>query len=407
MAASRRLTLVVGGFCGVCMCIALSALVLISCYALQPLPDVLPGGLLPLFEVATGFAWAENLVCVLRRNESFGPSRAASLFVTDNQRGDLVRIDWISHERSGRYARPVLHPASPDFSLMAGVATNRRTGQMWVLANPRPLAREREHCVLIEVDPFAQAAERPSDAYAVVASLDRKCLGDGLAVHEASGLLYAANQGAFVPGHGAVYEIDPTTGRVSTVISGAFGPDGVFIDQPRQLLYVTESLSPTHSVLVYDLAARNLVGRIHPRGVSALDDFTLSADGTAIIAADFLGNSGVLFETGVARGGASNHLSWRRSHTELASALVSGVTVPTSIRRGCSPDPNSGFNEELLFITEGGGFSDESDDRRILAFALPEGGATSKLESEPVAAAEARASSSLWGFGRTRRRWRR
>ncbi|KAG8463697.1 hypothetical protein KFE25_003970 [Diacronema lutheri] len=371
MGASRRATMAAGAVCGVCACCALSFLVLISCYALQPLPDVLPGGLLKLFEVATGFSWAENLVCV-RRNASFGAQRSASLFVTDNQRGELLRIDWVGHERSGRYARPILHPASHDFSLMAGVAWNARTGELFVLANPRPSVREREHCVVISVDPFAQPDSPPASTYSIVATLDRRCLGDGLAVHDSSGELYVANQGAFVPRNGVVYRVDPRTGAVRAVITGAFGTDGAFIDQKRALLYISESLSPSHSVLVYDLRESRLVGRIHPRGVTALDDFTLSADGHSIIAADFLGNSGVGFSTGIGR--ASSRLSWSRSHVELASAIISGVTVPTSIRRGCSADPTSGFNEELLFVAEGGGLSEFSHDRRVLAFALPPGG---------------------------------
>jgi hypothetical protein len=57
----------------------------------------------------------------------------------------------------------------------------------------------------------------------------------------------------------------------------------------------------------------------------------------------------------------------------LASTILSGVSVPTTIRRGCSPDRQSGFNDELLFIAEGGGLSAETNDRRILAFALPQG----------------------------------
>lgn len=381
---SKRVTVIAGAFCGVCACCAFSLLVLVSCYALQPLPDVLPGGLLPLFEVATGFAWAENMVCV-RRNESLDPARAASLFVTDSQRGDLLRIDWVGRA-SGHYSQPMLHPASADFALMAGAAWNSRTGELFVLANVRPSARERERCALLSLEPFAPPGRPPAETYAVVAQLERRCLGDGLAVHERTGLVYAASQGAFLPGMGAVYEIDPRVGSVRAIISGAFGTDGAFIDQARSLLYVSETPSPSHSVLVYDLAERRLAGRIHPRGVSALDDFTLSADGRTLIAADFLGNSGVAFSTGA--GGADGHggrLAWARSRTELASALVSGATVPTSVRRGCSADPTSGFSDELLFISEGGGLSDLASDRRVLAFALPPSGMGARLVGETPA----------------------
>lgn len=398
MPASKRLTIAAGALCGVCACLALSFLVLISCYALQPLPDVLPGGLLALYEVATGFAWAESMACV-RRNESLSPSRAASLFVTDNQRGELLRIDWIG-QRPGRYAKPVLHPASADFVLMAGIAWNSRTGELFVLANVRSSPHDHEHCVVISVDPFAEPDRLPSETYSVVASLERRCLGDGLAVHEATGRLYVANQGAFLPRNGVVYEVNPRSGDVRVVITQGFGTDGAFIDQARHLLYVTESPSPSHSVLVYDLTEHKLVGRIHPRGVTALDDFTLSQDGQSIFAADFLGNSGVGFSTGVGEGGSyGGRLSWTRSHTELASALVSGVTAPTCVRRGCSTDPTSAFNEDILFISEGGGFSDLQNDRRVLAFALPPGGLRFLVSETP-----ARELQRLGAFARQRAR---
>jgi len=388
--ARPRLTLAAGACC------ALSCLALVSMFALQPLPDVLPSGLLKLYVVATGFSWAENLVCVLDPGRASG----ASLFVTDSQRGDVLRVDWVRAERarSGHYAQPILHPASADFSLMAGIAWNKRTGQLFVLANVRPsepepsepepfaimtgllspgLRTRREHCVILELDAFAEPPAAAADTYTVVAHLERKCLGDGLAVHEKSGFLYVASQGDFLPRNGVVFEVDPVSGSVRPIITNAFSTDGAFIDQEAGLLYVTESLSPSHSVLVYSFAQRKVIKRIYPRGVSALDDFTLTADGHAILAADFLGSSGVGFSTGTGAMKESGRRTWThrgRSRTELAWRLVSGVAVPTSIRRGCSPDPTSGFNEELLFITEGGGLAGLSDDRRVLAFAPPRGG---------------------------------
>lgn len=361
--ATQRVALLVGVLCGGCICFALSAITLVGLIALKPLPDVLPGGLAPLYEVATGFAWAENLVCA-RRNDTLHGSTAASLFVTDNHRGDLMRIDWRQHGAVGHYSLPKRHPASNDFELMAGITVNARTGQLFVLGN-----RRRGHgdsgCVLIDVDAFANRSLPAAETYTVAARLDRWCIGDGLALHEATGLLYAANQGSFVPRNGVVYEIDVQRGKAAPLLTGAFGTDGIFVDQARGLLYVSETLSISHSILVYDLIAREMVGRIHPRGVSTLDDFTLSADGHTILAADFLGNSGVSFDTGVTR-----RRRWRRHLPENVFALVSGVTEPTSIRRGCSDDRKSGFHEELFFISEGGGLSDKSTDRRVLAFAM-------------------------------------
>jgi len=358
-------TAVAGCICGACVCLALSVLLLVGLYALQPLPA--HDELAPLFEIATGYAWAENMACV-HRSASLDPARSASLFVTDNKRGELSRIDWLIHNHKGHYAPPVVHPASAAFELMAGIAVDRRAERVYLLGNRLALPFGDGRCVVAEIlDPFAHEDEEPEATYRVVAHLDRHCLGDGLAVHERTGLLYWANQGKFVPNHGAVSEVDPHTGSVTQIIHGSF-TDGAAIDQERGLLYVSETLSPSHSVLVYDLVDRAVVGRIHPRGVTALDDFVLTHSGSVIVAADFLGNSGVRFKTGFETGKPR----WKKTHTEMVRALVSGVTEPTSIRRGCSNNLTSGFNKELFFVTEGGGLSALSRDRRVLAFALPE-----------------------------------
>lgn len=74
-----------------------------------------------------------------------------------------------------------------------------------------------------------------------------------------------------------------------------------------------------------------------PKGISNLDDFTLSRDGLTVYGAGFLSNSVAAF--------ASNG-------TGVVSTLLDGLQNPTSVRWGCGVP---GFPSTSLFITEGGG----------------------------------------------------
>ena len=146
------------------------------------------------------------------------------------------------------------------------------------------------------------------------------------------------------------------------IIDHSFADDGVALDPPRGLVYISEVASPTHNVLVYNATARTLVRTLKPRGVHMLDDFTLSADGTELIGADFGGGRVVAFPV---LGSSVPH----------ARTLLSGVTNPTSVRRGCVPVDDArpgveGLGEDMLFVSEGGALSRTSTDRRVLAFRM-------------------------------------
>ena len=144
------------------------------------------------------------------------------------------------------------------------------------------------------------------------------------------------------------------------IIDHSFADDGVALDPQRGLVYISEAASPTHNVLVYNATSKTLLRTLTPRDVRMLDDFTLSADGSELIGADFLGGRVVAFPV---LGSSAPH----------ARTLLSGVTNPTSVRRGCVPgdeghDGEGGLGEGMLFVSEGGALSRGATNRRVLAF---------------------------------------
>lgn len=72
-----------------------------------------------------------------------------------------------------------------------------------------------------------------------------------------TGFLYTASEGYFIPGNGEVYEINPATGAVTSIMSGLWSADGAWIDQQRQLLYVSEVVRG--NVIIYDLVQHKIV----------------------------------------------------------------------------------------------------------------------------------------------------
>lgn len=294
---------------------------------------------------ATGFAWAENMVCVAAR---------AALFVTENKRGELWRITW----DGSRYNQTLLVSASVDFRLLAGLAADA-DGHLFALGNRHnnAFAEDGGKCVLVEVNTSEACATSCAAPYRIVSTLSRPCLGDGLTVDATH--FYSANEGDFVPLRGRVVRIGRSGSATAEVlVDHGFADDGVALDAQRGLLYVSEVWSPTHTVLVYNVSAGAMARELHPSGVSSLDDFTLSTDGEELYGADFLGGRVVALPL------------LGESPSPQARTLLSGVTSPTSVRRGCMPQ-GGGLSEDTLFVSEGGGLSPSETNRRVLAFRAP------------------------------------
>jgi hypothetical protein len=120
-------------------------------------------------------------------------------------------------------------------------------------------------------------------------------VGNGLACHHSTGLLYTTSEGNFEPGTGVVYEIDPRTHTATVILQGLWAADGLWLDQGRNLLYV--GLLFTSEVLVWDIASRSVLRTIPKAIPGLLDDFCLDHSGGAIIAAAWTDDSIVMFNT--------------------------------------------------------------------------------------------------------------
>eukprot|EP01094_Clydonella_sp_ATCC50884_P016568 TRINITY_DN2750_c0_g1_i3.p1 TRINITY_DN2750_c0_g1~~TRINITY_DN2750_c0_g1_i3.p1 ORF type:complete len:371 (-),score=120.59 TRINITY_DN2750_c0_g1_i3:947-1984(-) len=163
--------------------------------------------------------------------------------------------------------------------------------------------------------------------------VETQTLGNGLGLHEHTGLLYTASEGNFLPGTGVVYRVDPKYRNVVVVGEGLWAADGLFIDQERHLLYVGQL--PLANLWVYDLSAQRAIGFIDGlQGFTALlDDFTLASRGTAVLGCDWSGNKVVEFAA----------LNSTVPTRDLLPAAA-GIRRPTSARFG--PD-------RLLYVSEG------------------------------------------------------
>lgn len=334
----------VGALCGSCLCAAITALGTACWVAWQLRPAGLAGPPVQLFEVASGFAWAENLACVPMKDDR----QHAALFVTDMRRGDLFRV----HARpDGVYEAPVLHPMSSAFALLAGITYDRRADVLYVLGNRlgSPL------CEVVRVDAFGAGFE-------TVATLPVVCMGDGIAVHEDSGHLFVASQGGLAPGQGKVFRVDPASGTTTALLEGMAAADGAFVDQERSLLFITALLADDEPILVFDASNGTLLRRLGVHGAAVLDDVVVPEGSEQLLAADFGAQAVVEMSLEPEAGTPAS-----------ARMVAGGMTTPTSVRFGCVSARDSPFSDQLLFMTEGGGESSLVSNRRVLAFRRPPG----------------------------------
>lgn len=282
-----------------------------------------------LVEVANGFTWAENLICL-----------NSSLYVSENKRGEIWKVTY----EEGKYVQVMLN-ISASFDLFAGL-TKGHDGQLYALANPKGGVRS---CQLIRIYP-------EDSSFEVIAELPRKCLGDGLGIYR--DVFYSANEGDFVPLRGRAYSIRAWDGHVEVVVSSSFADDGVAVDDERGIVFVSEAGSPTHKVLALNATdGGKLIGDVRPKGVLMLDDFTVVAKTGVIVAADFLSGKIVQFPGLIG------------SENVTTTVLFDGITNPTSVRFGCVDDGTLlGLSSKLVFVTEGGGLTTLTKNRRVLAF---------------------------------------
>ena len=306
---------------------------------LAPLLSAFAGDF-PVTEVANGFTWAENLVCVPDLTSADDPA----LFVSENFRGELWMVRW---NQTAGYVQ-TKHAISAHFKLFAGLATDPESGRVFVLGNEH----DSNSCVL------AEPSTRNS-SFSLLATLPVPyCRGEGLALHRKTGLLYASYEGDFLPSHGKIFRIDPQVGTVEAVVDLGNAYDGVFIDQSRDLLYVSEVKNGTISL--FDIAAPGdpvFVSRLSPNAslFPNPDDFTLDDRGKFLLVAEITSGKVIQVTT-----------------TDFRSAepakVIAAMKSPTSVRWGCTANPSHGLRHSLAFVTEGcWGCLIPVTDRRVLA----------------------------------------
>jgi sugar lactone lactonase YvrE len=281
--------------------------------------------------IASDFIWAENL--------DLSPD-GKFLYVSDAVTGNVFR--YKKNSTTGRYTKKTILDGAMYKSL--GVAVNPASPtQLYVVGQ---LADSKDHVLVSvntkEVNDFTVTAMVPPS--------NKGSPGNGLRVHEKSGIVYTAMEGSFIPGKAQVFKINPKNGNVTSIVDDLWAADGVWIDQTKDILYVSQVVKG--NIWAYDIANEKTIGLL-PQGIKGwLDDFCLdNTDGDYIFASNFLKNS-------------INYFNPNDKQFKVLE-LVTGIESPTSMRFGYGA-ANSSFPSTSLFVTEGGGVLPSQGNRRVL-----------------------------------------
>lgn len=95
-----------------------------------------------------------------------------------------------------------------------------------------------------------------------------------------------------------------------------------------------------------------------------IDDFCLSADGSMIFGADFLNSTIISWKTDGSPTGTKSSV---HIHSFLDHPILAKIGQPTSVRLGVGPN----FQENDLFVTQGGGLIPSITSKRIVQFKNP------------------------------------
>ncbi|KAF0975626.1 hypothetical protein FDP41_005620 [Naegleria fowleri] len=320
--------------------------------------------------VASGFTWAENLAIsevngIAFMSDIYGEKLWRIYYNESSERFEQhvfldVETSPFNHyfglalyetaknsSKSGNFENGNSELPFPDGSVLYVVVRNHADGESYV----------------ISMDPNIPFK------YQVVSRLPK--VGNGLALHKKTHLLYVTTEGGFLPYGGQVYQVNPRTRSCTTILTDLYAADGAFIDQERNWLYVSQVIGS--KVLVIDLEKletlkiansdnfkrEDIVIREFIAPCEMLDDFTLSRDGKILYGADFWGGKVVKFS------------AWDGSNS---SVIASDLIFPTSVRLGprnlrphSSSQIEDGETISSLFVTEGGGlFPSMVKNRKLL-----------------------------------------
>lgn len=295
--------------------------------AVPPLPPAVT-------EVAGGFSWIENL-CFDGKGH---------MFASERLRGQI--LSFTSNEKGG-YNQTILLQGM--FSLLLGCVTDeaRHPGIVFVAGE---FTNGSSAIVAVPTNEPA--------SWQVVKFTPH--VGNGIRIYNATGLLYTSTEGNFLPGGGFVYEVDLshpwTAGNAIVLVDKLWACDGLWIDQPKGILYV--GLLFTAEIWTYDLIHARVLG-VYPGlqhdhcGVlqlCALDDFTLDHNSSWLIGTAWTNNSLTRFP------------AFSKAPGYDATTVLHGIQNPTSVRWG----EGTGFSPTSLFISEGGGLEKGEKQFRIL-----------------------------------------
>eukprot|EP00041_Stephanoeca_diplocostata_P016320 m.321001 g.321001 ORF g.321001 m.321001 type:complete len:279 (-) comp20327_c0_seq7:3112-3948(-) len=187
--------------------------------------------------VTQNLSWLENLVLV--------PS-SDSMFVSELKFGRVWKIQMNSNRS---YTRQLW--VSSNFTRILGLTKNTAVPSMIYGVG----SQGDENVV------FSISTSRPNN-FTIIAHTPKGRVGNGFGCHYASGKLYTASEGDFLPGTGSVYEIDPQTGKVTTISESLWAADGLWIDQDRHLLYVGQVTDS--KMFIWNITSQN--GAAVPKG---------------------------------------------------------------------------------------------------------------------------------------------
>jgi hypothetical protein len=167
--------------------------------------------------VASGFSWIENL-CFDGSGNMFGSERL---------RGQLLIMNGREDGEDGYITRILLDGV---WELLLGCAVDERRhpGVVFVVGS-----LQNGSNVLAAI-PVAMPG-----SWQIVAFTQH--VGNGISIHEATGVVYTSTEADFLPGQGAVYSVDPSQpwgGPARVLATDLWAADGLWIDQDQGVLFV-------------------------------------------------------------------------------------------------------------------------------------------------------------------------
>ena len=301
---------------------------------------------LPMLSVG-GFSWAENLVF-----DGLG-----GLYASEMHRGELIRISLCEDKQT--YCQAV-HVSG--FSNIGGLAVSPDGNTIYAAVS---WDNKTNGIIAASTKPPTPSQDPNSSTYTIIGKTTKK--PNGMQLY--NGVFYCTEEGG-IKGNGSVFTLDLATGT-EQIVHTAINADGAWLDINSKRLFIGQVKSMNVAVfnvssnsrdVVYDGNFNGPAGQINHPELQILDDLTLDFKGgqssgpvgslanTQLLGADWLGKKLLRFS--------------------LDGSSMTTVSVPddvklkelTSVRWGKGP----GFDEDSVYVSEGGGMTKHVTSRRIV-----------------------------------------